>query len=265
MSALETRIDALYALPLADFTAARNALATSLTGDERPRVKRLEKPTVVPWAVNQIYWHERTAWNRVMAAGLALRSAQLAALTGNGAGLRDATTAHRAAVSAAVAAAQHLADRHGAGPAPDELSRMLEAISLAPAPPATPGRFTQTVHPAGFEALAGFTPAVPAQRPAPTRHGPPAKRHDASEKKAASETERRRAAAAEARAAAEAAVAEARATLATVEAEAAGARKAADAAKRELVQAEHAAQAARVMVERARAVLHEHEARLRSL
>ena len=50
MSALETRIDALYALPLADFTEARNALAKSLPGEERARVKRLEKPTVVPWA-----------------------------------------------------------------------------------------------------------------------------------------------------------------------------------------------------------------------
>lgn len=264
MSALETRIDALYALPLADFTEARKALAKSLTGDERTRVKRLEKPTVVPWALNQIYWHERTAWNRVMAAGRALRTAQLAALKGDAGGLRDASTAHRAAVSAAVAAATHVAERHGARPAADDLSRMLEAISLAAEPPDAPGRFTQVVQPAGFEALAGFTPAPVAARPAHRSAAAPATHHGSSDKKAAAEAERRRAAEA-ARMAAEAAVAEARATLAAAEAAATAAQKAADAAKRELVQAEHAAQTARVMVERARSALEQHQTRLRSL
>lgn len=273
MSALETRIDALYALPLADFTEARNALAKSLSGDERALVKRLEKPTVVPWAVNQIYWHERTAWNRVMTSGTALRDAQLAALQGNPAGLRDASTAHRAAISAAVAAAQHLAERHGARPAADELSRMLGAISLAASPAATPGRFTQAVQPAGFEALSGFTPAVLADRPAkPASTAPAPHRRPSATKpdakaaaRAAAEAERQRAAEEAARTAADTAVAEARAALAAAEADFAAAQKAADAAKRELVQAEHAAQTARVVVERARAALSDRETRRRSL
>ena len=47
MSALDDKIDELYALPLADFTAARNALAKTLKGDEAAAVKRLEKPSVV--------------------------------------------------------------------------------------------------------------------------------------------------------------------------------------------------------------------------
>lgn len=268
MSALETRIDALYALPLANFTEARNALAKSLAGEDRARVKQLEKPTVVPWAVNQIYWHEPSAWNRVMAAGRALRSAQLAALTGNAADLRDAATAHRAAVSAAVAAGHHMAEHHGAHPAAADLARMLEAISLAAEPAPTPGRFTQAVQPAGFEALDGFTPPPVVDRsirkPPPlvvTPRGASATKVAAN---LAAEAEQRRVVEA-ARAAAEAAVAEARATLAAAEADVAVAQKAADAAKRELLQAEHAAQTARVMAERARSTLNDREVRLRSL
>ena len=268
MSALETQIDGLYALPLAEFTGARNALAKSVSGEERTRVKQLEKPTVVPWAVNQIYWHERSAWNRVMSAGRALRTAQLAALQGNTADLRDAGTSHRAAVSAAVAAAHRVAERHGARPASDDLSRMLEAISLAAEPPAAPGRFTQAIQPAGFEALAGFTPIAPADRSARTSPAPAAPQRGQSAAKQAAEAAaaaQRQRAADEARGAAEAAVTEARSALASAESEYAAAQKAVDVAKRELVQAEHAAQTARVMVERARATLDTRQARLRSL
>lgn len=50
--------DDLYALPLEDFTAARNELARSLKGqglaDEAARVKKLKKPPVSAWAVNQL-------------------------------------------------------------------------------------------------------------------------------------------------------------------------------------------------------------------
>ena len=80
MSALEQKIDELYALPLAEFTAARNTLAKSLKGDDAARVKRLEKPSIVAWSVNQLYWVERRTFERLMTAGKALRSAQIAAL-----------------------------------------------------------------------------------------------------------------------------------------------------------------------------------------
>ncbi len=65
---LDAQIDELYQLPLAEFTAARNALAKTLAGADASRVKRLEKATVVPWAVNQLYWRERSAWDRLMKA-----------------------------------------------------------------------------------------------------------------------------------------------------------------------------------------------------
>lgn len=54
-SALESRIDDLYRGPLTDFVAARNALAKTVAGQDAQRVRKLAKPTVVPWAVNQVY------------------------------------------------------------------------------------------------------------------------------------------------------------------------------------------------------------------
>ncbi|MGH9144527.1 MAG: hypothetical protein ACRD2I_25600, partial [Vicinamibacterales bacterium] len=60
MSALDDKIDDLYRLPLAEFTSARNLLAKALTGDDAKRVRTLEKPTVVPWAANQVYWRARS-------------------------------------------------------------------------------------------------------------------------------------------------------------------------------------------------------------
>jgi hypothetical protein len=51
-----TGIDELYQLPLDEFTAARNALAKS-TGDAS--IKKLEKPSLSAWAVNQLFWHQR--------------------------------------------------------------------------------------------------------------------------------------------------------------------------------------------------------------
>ena len=161
--ALDGQIDELYQLPLGEFTAARNALAKTLTGADASLVKRLEKPTVVPWAVNQLYWRDRPAWDRLMKSGAALRSAQIAALEGKKTDVRRAGDAHRKALAEAIERAVALAAEGGAKPGPEPMSRMLEALSISPAPVAHPGRLTELVQPAGFEALTGVTPkAVPA-------------------------------------------------------------------------------------------------------
>jgi hypothetical protein len=159
-TALDTRIDELYTLPLAEFTARRNALAKTLKGEDAARVKRLEKPSLVPWTVNQLYWQERRTYDRLMASGRALRAAQIGALTGTSADLRQATADHRATLSAALATAVQLAAQAGVRVQSEPLSRMLEALSLAPDRSNTPGRFTDVLQPAGFEALAGVTPIV---------------------------------------------------------------------------------------------------------
>ena len=159
MAAIENRIDELYRAPLHEFTASRNALAKSLSGDDAKRVRALAKPTVVPWAINQVYWHARRAYDALMKSGERLRRAQLAALAGKKADLREAGDAHRRAMADAAREAERLAGAAGSKPSPDALTRTLEALSLASEPPEAPGRLTRELQPAGFEALAGVTPA----------------------------------------------------------------------------------------------------------
>ena len=152
---LESRIDDLYKLPADEFVSARNALAKSLAGDDAKAVKALAKPTVVPWTVNQLYWHDRDVYTRVLKAGEKLRDAQLAALKGKSSDVRGATNTHRQAVAEAVKAALDLATAAGGHPDPDALARMFEALSVQKTPPEPHGRFTKPLQPQGFEALAG--------------------------------------------------------------------------------------------------------------
>ena len=65
MTADDAKVDELYQLPLATFTAARNALAKTVKGADARRIKQLAKPTVVPWTVNQLYWHSRKTYRIV--------------------------------------------------------------------------------------------------------------------------------------------------------------------------------------------------------
>jgi hypothetical protein len=171
VSALDDKIDDLYRQPLDDFVRARNALAKTLSGGDASRVKALPKPTVVAWAANQVYWQARRAYDALMTSGERLRKAQIAVLQGKAADIRGANEDHRRAVSAAVAEAERLAATAGSKPSPDALTRTFEALSLTPHPPDPPGRLAEPLQPAGFEALAGITPAGPA-RAGKTDHGP---------------------------------------------------------------------------------------------
>ena len=170
MPPLDAKIDDLYKGPLGEFVAARAALAKTVAGNEAKRVKGLQKPTVVPWAVNQVYWHARPVYDRLAVSGEKLRDAQIAALKGKASDVRKATEAHRKAMGEAVAEALRLASSAGVHPGADELTRTLEAVSLARDRAEQPGRLTRALRPAGFEALTGVpVKAVPRAEPAPQR------------------------------------------------------------------------------------------------
>jgi hypothetical protein len=162
----DAQIDDLYRQPLAEFIGARNALAKTLAGDEAARVRKLAKPTVVPWAVNQVYWQSRPVYDRLLKAGERLRKVQIAALEGRSADVRAASDAHRHAIADAVREAERLAAAAGQQPSADALARTFETLSLAAEPPETPGRLTQPLQPAGFEALTGLTPMMAPAQPA---------------------------------------------------------------------------------------------------
>jgi hypothetical protein len=184
----DREIDALYQLPPGEFTTARNALAKTLSGDLAGHVRGLKKPTVVPWTVNQVFWKARLIYDKLLERGQQLRTAQIASLKGKKSDVRAAIEAHRRAVGEAVHRAEQLASQAGLSPDADQLARMLEALSLAPTPPAGAGRFTEVVGPMGFEALAGITPVA---RPAAVA--------DRGAERRKAEEERRRSQEAEAR------------------------------------------------------------------
>ena len=74
---LLTAADELYGLAPGDFTPARDAKAKSLKGsDLSAQVKKLKKPSVAAWVVNQLVRHETEQVEQVLAMGEALRAAQ---------------------------------------------------------------------------------------------------------------------------------------------------------------------------------------------
>ena len=163
----ETDIDNLFKLPLAEFTAARNALAASLKAagrdDDAATVKALTKPPLSAWVVNQLYWHHRKPFDQLMAAGERLRKAQTAQLSGKAAELRVPMEAHREAVADLAKRAAALLREGGHPPTPDVIRRVtttLEALATYGDQEGAPkaGRLTADVDPPGFEALSALVP-----------------------------------------------------------------------------------------------------------
>ena len=160
-------VDKLFQIPLAEFTGARNSLATKLKkeGDTEAaeRVKTLAKPSISAWVANQLYWGDRKAFDRLIAAGDQFRKAQAAQLTGKSADVRAPLDARRQALSELMKLAGDTLREAGHPASPDTMRRImttLEALATygqhAGAPPA--GRLTDDVDPPGFEALAALVP-----------------------------------------------------------------------------------------------------------
>lgn len=168
MATSDSEIDALFRLPLNEFTAARNALAAKLKqaghSDDAARVKGLAKPPVSAWAVNQLYWKHRDLFERLLAAGDRLRSAQASQLRGKGGELREPLEARRVALSELSSDATALLREAGHTPSPDLMRRItttLEALATYGSREATlaAGRLTGDIDPPGFEALASLVPS----------------------------------------------------------------------------------------------------------
>ena len=177
---LEADVDALFKLPLTEFISARKTLATRLKrdghGNESDRVKALVKPSISAWAVNQIYWMHREAFDRLIATGQNFRRAQSSRLAGKVADMREALDARREALSELSTLATTVLRDAGHNPTPDMVRRVtttLEAMSAYASLPddLAPGRLTQDVDPPGFDSLASFVsvPNMPARTKEPAR------------------------------------------------------------------------------------------------
>jgi hypothetical protein len=155
---LDDDIDALFRLPVADFTGARNALAAQLKKEGRPneaeRVKLLVKPSISVWTVNQLYWKHREAFEQLIATGKRFRPGKVA-------DMRDSLDARREVLSHLSDLATALLRDAGHNPGLDTMRRItttleaLAAYALLPDGP-TPGRLTHDVDPPSFESLASL-------------------------------------------------------------------------------------------------------------
>jgi hypothetical protein len=164
-----SEIDALFQLPLPQFTAARNALASRLKksgrADEADAVKGIQKPPISAWTVNQLFWKQRSAFDKLIDAGQKFRTAQAAQLSGRSADIRGPLEARREALGdLSRRAAQVLRDASHT-PTPDVMRRVtttLEALSTYGGLDGTPqaGRLADDVDPPGFETLAALVPRV---------------------------------------------------------------------------------------------------------
>jgi hypothetical protein len=164
-----TEIEALFQLPLAEFTPARNALSTRLKksghAEQAEAVKGLQKPSLSAWTVNQLFWKQRGAFDRLLDAGLKFRTAQAAQLSGRSTDIRGPLEARREALAdLSKRAAQILRDvNHTA--TPDVMRRVtttLEALSTYGGLEGTPqpGHLSEDVDPPGFETLAALVPRI---------------------------------------------------------------------------------------------------------
>jgi hypothetical protein len=175
---LDDEIDELFRLPVAEFTGARNALAVRLKKEGRPndaeRVKLLAKPSVSAWAVNQLYWDHRDAFDQLIATGKRFSHGPTSRRTGKAADMRESLDARRDALVQLSELATELLRDAGHNPSQDTVRRVtatLEALSayaLLPDGP-TPGRLTNDVDPPSFESLASLMSSGGSIAPAPAK------------------------------------------------------------------------------------------------
>ena len=160
-------VDALFRLPLPEFTSARNALAAQLKKngrrDEAADVKAWGKPTVSAWAVNQLYWNHREAFDKLIASGERFHKAQSARSGAKVADMRNALDARREALTKLSDIAARVLRDAGHNPSPDTIHRItttLEGISAYASRDDGPrlGRLTHDVDPPGFESFGSFVP-----------------------------------------------------------------------------------------------------------
>ena len=159
---LDHELDALYALPLDEFTKARNDLAARLKKahqtEAADQVRALKKPTVVAWTANRLARSHPDLVHELLEAGARLRDVQQRSLAGkaNAAEVSEAAGRERETVRELIAAAR----TELSAPMLDRLTQTLRAAAVDPgvAPVLAAGRLTEELRAVGFGPLEVVTP-----------------------------------------------------------------------------------------------------------
>jgi hypothetical protein len=154
-------VDQLFALPLEEFTGARDALVKQLRSEDRreeaAEVAGLRKPVVAAWVVNRLVREHRKETETLVASAAAIR-----------AGRSGGDEQLRAALDVLVRSARELLASGGREPSDAVLREVATTLRAGAAehPEALlAGRLTRPLEPSGFDAMAGATlPAAPARK-----------------------------------------------------------------------------------------------------
>lgn len=177
----ERGIDALYAEPLDRFIAARDELARQVQRESPERsqeIRKLPKPTLPAWVVNQLYRQEPGRFRALLTAGERLQQAQRVVLGGGvRAAFDQAIVQEKACVEALLPAARELLTRAGrqhSGAAIDRVRDNLRALARSPEAKAFQGRLSRDLPPPGLETLVGPAATSVVPRPPETKQAAPA-------------------------------------------------------------------------------------------
>jgi hypothetical protein len=135
---VDQEVEALYGLPLDEFTKARDALARARAKEQGKEagaaVKALRKPSLTAWALNQLARGHPGEVEALLEAGDRLRRAQTAALEGGDPDeLREAARAEAGEVQALAGQARAIladAGRGGSAAHEDRLAATLRAAAV---------------------------------------------------------------------------------------------------------------------------------------
>jgi hypothetical protein len=169
--AIDRELDALFGLPLGEFTNARNDLAKRLRATDAEvaeTVRALHKPTISAWTINQLSREDRGGVKALLEAGAALREAQGRLLAGDDASepLRDATARERKAVVGLTKGAQAVLKGAGRAATQGTLDRITATLRAAAVSDEgrkllESGRLTTDLEPSGFDLAAASEAAGP--------------------------------------------------------------------------------------------------------
>lgn len=188
---MEKELDSLFAAPLDEFIAERDALAKQLRADgdreAAEQVKALRKPSVAVWAVNQLARKEHKDYRALLKAGDGLREAQEQVLGGESpAKLEQAASAERDLVDRLTAKARALLESADQTPTEAMVRRVSGTLHAAATRPdlreaAENGRLEHEEETTGF----GFD--LLSQMPAAPKAAKPASGKRARERKDAAQ------------------------------------------------------------------------------
>jgi hypothetical protein len=158
---MNDRIAELYALPLEEFTAARDELVRQLqdAGDKgaAKEVRVLRKPTLAAWAVNQLARRHGDELRKLLDLRDRLAS-------GDASAIRAASAERRKLIASLTDHARVVLDEAGHPASPTTLERVTRSLLAGGTDTEREqileGRLTRDLAPSGFEGFSGVAPVM---------------------------------------------------------------------------------------------------------